>query len=109
MMRKLLLIGLLMSPLCLLAQKGIPKEKDKLYVEKLKPILSIRPYTNQNIDLLFLNFNDSEASPLMYRPATGLNVGGEIAFSFLHFNYQRNLPLLQPSQAGNMETRKQSY
>lgn len=74
-----------------------------MYVEKLKPILSIRPYTNQNIDLLFLNFNDSEVSPLMYRPATGLNVGGEIAFSFLHFNYQRNLPLLQPSQAGNME------
>jgi hypothetical protein len=32
----------------------------------------------------------------MYRPATGINVGGEIAFKFIHFSYQKNLPLLQP-------------
>jgi len=71
-------------------------EKDKAYVEKVKSLFSMRPYVNQNIDLLMMNYNKSEEAGVIYRPATGLNLGGEVAFSFLHFNYQRNLPLLQP-------------
>ena len=72
------------------------KDKDRGYVEKMNPLFSTRPYMNQNVDILFMNYKDSDNSPFMYRPATGLNVGGEIAFKFLHFTYEKNLPLLQP-------------
>lgn len=92
-MKRIVLIACLLSGFGISAQE---KQKDILYVEKVNSILSLRPYTNQHIDLLMLDYPKSETSPLLYRPATGLNIGGEIAFSFLSFNYQQNLPLLQP-------------
>ena len=95
-MRKLSLIGLLLVPLIGFSQEKPKKEKDKQYVEKVNSLFSIRPYVNQNIGLLTLNYNKSQESPVIYRPATGLNIGGDIAFKFIHFNYQKNLPLLQP-------------
>ena len=67
------------------AQDKSLKVKDRQYVEKMRPILSFRPYTHQNIDMLFLNYKESNLAPMIYRPATGLNIGGEIAFSFFTF------------------------
>lgn len=72
------------------------KEVDNAYIEKMRPLISFRPFTNHHLDALILNYPKSVESPLMYRPATGLNVGGEFAFSFIHINYQRNIPVLQP-------------
>ncbi len=73
------------------------KEKDEQYVEKVKSLISFRAFTNHHLDLFIQDYPNSGQTPMLYRPATGLNVGGEFAFSFLHFNYQKNIPYGQPT------------
>ena len=96
-MRRLFLYTFIFLSVPMFAQTGKDKnEKDKQYVEKIKSLFSLRPFVNQNIDIFSVNYNKSDESAVLYRPATGMNVGGEIAFSFLQFSYQRNVPFLQP-------------
>ena len=98
----------ILSPAVLSAQEE-KKEKDKTYVEKIKSLFSIKPYTNQNIDLLMVNYNKSTEDALWYRPASGINFGGEVAFAFLHFNYQKNLPLFQPDLPDGFKASQQRF
>jgi hypothetical protein len=101
--KQLLLLAVFCCSLAGMAQEKDKKEKDKAYVEKVNALFSTRPFVNQNIDLFTFNYPDSEESTLLYRPATGLNVGGEVAFKFLSFSYQKNLPLLQPGVPENFK------
>jgi hypothetical protein len=106
-MRKIILCVCLLSCFSSSAQGDEKMKKDEAYVEKIKSLFSIRPYVNQNLDLLMMNYNKSDEAGVIYRPATGMNIGGEVAFSFLHFNYQKNLPYLQPSLPGGFNASHQ--
>lgn len=107
-MRKLLLLTVIFPVFQGFAQDK-EKEKDEQYVEKIKSIISFRPFATQNWDFLILNHAKSVESPLLYRPATGLNIGGEFAFSFLRFTYQRNVPLLQPVLPAGFKSGNQRF
>ncbi len=89
------------------ADKSSRKKKDKAYVEKVDALFSLRPFVQQNIDILSFNYKNSTSPAVLYRPATGLNVGGEIAFKFIHFSYQRNLSLFQPDIPTGFEAKHQ--
>lgn len=95
---KRLAISLILLTICSIVYcQTDDKKKDDQYVEKVKSLISFRPFANHHLDLLILDYPNSPQAPMLYRPATGLNVGGEFAFSFLHFNYQKNVPYFQPT------------
>jgi hypothetical protein len=109
---KKIIFGFLVLSVCSVSysqekNKKEKKEKDKAYVEKIKALFSLRPFVQQNIDLLTFNYKNSNDPALLYRPATGINVGGSVSLSFLSFSYQRNLPLFQPAVPDTFEAKHQ--
>jgi len=108
-MRALVFIILFIIPIASFSQKEekTKKEKDKVYVEKIKALFSFRPFVQQNIDLFTFRPKDASAPTVLYRPATGLNIGGSVAFKFLSFSYQRNIPVFQPFVPADFEAKHQ--
>lgn len=90
-----------------LSQEKTKKEKDKVYVEKIKALFSLRPFVQQNIDLFSIGPKEGSTPSVLYRPATGLNVGGSVSFKFLSFSYQRNVPVFQPYVPADFEAKHQ--
>ena len=103
MFRKSLLFHLLflltayLTPTGMEAQeKKEKKEKDDTYVLKYDPLISIRPFSEQNFDYLVIQSDDQQYIPLYYRAVSNFNFGGQFSFKWMSFTYAKNLPLFLP-------------
>lgn len=104
-MRKIGLIVL--SVLCV--QVLFSQDQGDAYVEKIRPLIGLRPFVQQNVDILTITDKRSTFDPFIYRTAATANVGIEFSFKFMRFAYSRNVPFLQSSLPADFNPRSQNF